>query len=450
VDELAALADAVEGDVFFPDSAGYGSVRAPAFAQYAAVRPELIVRCRTPADIVEAIAFTRRNRIDLAVRAGGHSFAGRSSTRGLLVDVSPMNQVILEDGIATIGAGALLGEIYDCLEAEGRTIAAGACPTVGIAGLALGGGLGILGRTYGLTADQLLEAEIVLVDGRVVVCNANEYDDLFWALRGAGGEGLGVVTRFAFKTVPADPLTCFLLRWPYTQATTLIDAWQSWAPQAPDELAASLLLNASADVGQAAVVTLFGAMIAERDETETAIDELVVRAGAEPSSSTLEHLPSGAAKRYLAENAPGAEPSIAAAAPFMFSRSEFFRRAIPREASKALVEHLVKDRMAGQARELDFTPWGGAYNRVAADATAFVHRAERFLLKHAVVLDDDAGSDDLATARRWLEQSWQAVHPWGSGGVFPNFADAELPDPARAYFGANGDRLARTRAKFAV
>jgi FAD/FMN-containing dehydrogenase len=450
VDELAALADAIEGDLLLPDSPGYGIVRAPAFAQYAAVTPELVVRCKTPADIVEAIAFARRRRLELAVRAGGHSFAGRSSTRGLLVDVSPMNQVILEDGIATIGAGALLGEIYDRLEADGRTIAAGACPTVGVAGLTLGGGLGSLGRTYGLTADQLLEAEIVLADGRVVVSNEHERDDLFWALRGAGSEGFGVVTSFVFKTVPAHPLTCFLLRWPYTQATALIDAWQSWAPEAPDELAASLLLNASADVSEAPLVTVFGAMIAEDDETETALDELVVRADAEPSSSTFEHLPSGAAKRYLAEHAPGAEQSMVTTAPFMFSKSEFFRRAIPREAVKALVEHFVKDRTAGQARELDFTPWGGAYNRVEAAATAFAHRSERFLLKHAVLLDDDAEPDDQATARAWLEQSWKLVHPWGSGAVFPNFADAELADPARAYFGANRERVARIRAEFAV
>lgn len=448
--EITALADAIAGETVLPDSPEYASVHTPAFAQYAAVRPELVVRCETARDVAEAIAFSRRHGLDLAVRAGGHCFAGRSSTRGLLIDLSPLDQVLLADGIATIGAGARLGEIYDRLESEGRTIAAGACPSVGIAGLTLGGGLGIIGRTYGLTCDQLLDAEVVLGDGRVVVCNAREHDDLFWALRGAGAEGFGVVTRFTFRTVRARHLTCFRLHWSYAYAETLLDAWQSWAPDAPDELAASLLLNAPADSDKPPFVTLFGAMMADEDETAEVVEELIARADAEPISSAREYLPSGAAKRYLAEHAPGAEQSGPAPAPFMFSKSDFFRDQLPREATTSLVEHFASDRAPGQARELDFTPWGGAYNRVDPAATAFVHRNERFLLKHAAILDGDAGADEQSQARSWLEHSWKLVHPLGSGGVFPNFADLELADPALAYFGANRDRVAEIKARFSL
>ena len=132
------------------------------------MRPREHVLCRTPADVAEALALSRTSGLALAVRSGGHCFAGRSSTEGVLVDVGPMDSVSVGDGTVTVGAGALLEAIYDALASHARTIAAGCGPTVGIAGLALGGGLGILGRTHGLTCDQLVSARAVLADGRVV------------------------------------------------------------------------------------------------------------------------------------------------------------------------------------------------------------------------------------------------------------------------------------------
>ena len=445
--DFTALDAAIEGRVILPDSAEYESLRRPAWAQYAEVRPELVVRCKAPADVAQALDFARRSGLEAAVRGGGHCFAGRSTTRGLLVDLSPMSAVTLSDQVATVGAGALLGEVYDELEVQGRTIAAGACPSVGVAGLTLGGGLGILGRRHGLTSDQLVAAELVLGDGRIVVCDTERHTDLFWALRGAGAEGFGVVTSLAFRTVPADNLTCFQLVWPYSDAAALLDVWQSWAPPAPDELAASLLLNAPADRDRPLVVTLFGASSATEEETGHLLDELVVRAGAEPVSASLDQRASGAARRYLTEHAPGAEPSDAGqAASLAFSKSEFFRRPLPREAITALVDNLATHRVSGQARELDFTPWGGAYNRASPQASAFVHRDELFLLKHTVALPAGASTDAQEVARRWLARSWALVRRFGSGGVFPNFPDPDLSEAGRAYYGANQDRLVEIAA----
>jgi FAD/FMN-containing dehydrogenase len=391
--------------------------------------------------------------METAVRSGGHCFAGRSSTRGILIDVSLMRGVSVADGIATVGAGAQLGEVYDRVEPLGVTIAAGACPSVGIAGLTLGGGLGILGRKYGLTSDQLVRAEVVLADGRVLECDENRDADLFWALRGAGGGQFGVVTSFAFRTVPADEVTCFKLVWPYAQAAALIEVWQSWAPSVPDELAASLLVNAWAD-REPPVVTLFGAMLGDESESAGLLDELIVRVGVDPASAALDQLSHGAAKRYLAEHAPGAERHDGTlAAPvsnpsLVFSKSEFFRRPLPPEAIAALVNAFSAGRVSGQARELDFTPWGGAYNRMRSEATAFVHRGERFLLKHAVALEGDASERERDGGRTWLARSWALVHEWGSGGVFPNFPDLDLAGRTRAYHGANYERLTRIKAAY--
>jgi berberine-like enzyme len=174
------------------------------------------------------------------------------------------------------------------------------------------------------------------------------------------------------------------------------------------------------------------------------LDELVGRAGADPASSSLEHMPYRESKCYLAEHGPGEDHPGG----HPYSKSEYFRRPLPHEAVAKLIDHLSRDRLPGQSRELDFTPWGGAYNRVPEDATAFAHRNELFLLKHAVVVDPDTSGAELEAARTWLTRSWESVHPWGSGGVYPNFPDLDLEDLSPAYYGTNHNRLLRVKAGY--
>jgi FAD/FMN-containing dehydrogenase len=393
-----------------------------ALPRFRDIRPQAVAACETPEDVAAALAQARRAGLPVAVRGGGHCFAGRSSTEGLLIDVSPMRAVRVGDGTASIGAGAVLGDVYDALDAQGLTIAGGCGPEVGIAGLTLGGGLGILGRRHGLTCDQLASAEVVLADGRVVECDERRESDLFWALRGAGGGQFGVVCRFELRTLPAPRVTTLDLVWPLTHAADAIAAWQDWAPDAPDDVAASLVIGRE--------VHLFGAMAPERG-----LDGFVARVGAEPSSVALRELPYREAKRHLAEHGPAEGPEGD-----LYTKSEFFRRPLPADAIAALVEHLD-----GSAGVLDFSPWAGAYNRVAVDATAFPHRRERFVLKHDVVVPDP---DDAPAARDWLARSWAIVHPYGAGGVYANFPDPELEDPLRAYHGDNLDRLRRVKTAY--
>src|SRR5262249_29584404 len=155
----------------------------------------------------------------------------------------PMRSVSLAGGLATTGAGIRLGELYDALEGKGVTIPAGTCPSVGIAGLTLGGGLGTLGRMFGLTSDHLESAEVVLANGEVIECDAFRSPDLFWALRGGGAGSFGVVTRLQFRTRPALPATNFRITWAAGDPDSLIRAWQQWAPHAPDEFYAALVLS---------------------------------------------------------------------------------------------------------------------------------------------------------------------------------------------------------------
>ncbi|HTE61291.1 MAG TPA: FAD-binding oxidoreductase [Solirubrobacteraceae bacterium] len=439
------LQAAIAGEVILPGTPAYESARKPAIARFHDVRPAAVVRCTAASDVAEALAFARRFGLPIAARSGGHCFAGRSSTDGVVIDVGPLRSVSMDGGVATVGAGARLGDVYDALAEQGRTIAAGCGPEVGIAGLTLGGGLGLLGRAHGLTSDQLLAAEVVLADGRVVVCDEQHDEELFWALRGAGGGSFGVVTSFDFRTLRVPAATSFHLVWPLADAAVVVDAWQDWAPVAPDRLAASVLVTAAAAADQPPVVHVFGAMVGGEEETAELLGELHARVRVDPASERRVHLPYRETKGYLAEHGPGDD---GVAEPHPYSKSEYFRRPLPTGAIAALVRHVADGRVPGQARELDFSPWGGAYNRVPADATAFVHRDERFLLKHAVTVDAGASSAEREAARGWLARSWQLAHPWGTGRAYQNFPDPDLDDAGAAYYGTNHERLLRAKARY--
>jgi FAD binding domain len=310
-------------------------------ARFENVRPEAVVLCKTPADVSATIAFARRIGLQVAIRSGGDSAAGHSSTEGIVVDVTPMSTVSAKDGVATVGAGVRLGDLYDALQEHGLTIPAGCGHAVGIAGLTLGGGIGILGRKYGLTCDHLLRAQIVLADGRIVESDERQHGDLFWALRGAGGGNFGVVMSFVFRTVPALPATVFHLVWPLDHAAALVEAWQACAPTAHGGLDAALRLITPGDRERGPQVDLVGAAVGSEADAAEFIADLTARVGTEPAQAWRQQLPYREAKRCLDEIGS-----------------------------------------VGDQREIDFLPWGGAYNQVRPDATAFPHRDELFLVQH--------------------------------------------------------------------
>ena len=414
------------GDVLVPGAPGYESARTAAVPRLDHPRPRAIVRCHGEPDIAAALAFACESGAPVAVRSGGHCFAGRSSTDGVLIDVTPMSTVAVADGVATVGAGTRLADLYDALDAHGLTIPAGCGPTVGISGLTLGGGIGVLGRTYGLTCDRLVGARVVLADGRSVDCDVHRHGDLFWALRGAGGGQFGVVTTLAFDPVPAPAATAFHLVWPVGAAADLVSAWTDWAPDAPDELDATLRLTAAGEPGSPIVPNLVGLCLGGESETADLLRAVIVGAGREPASASYRHLPFRAAKQALVGLGSVEDGDAdAGGAGLPFNRSEFFRASLPTDAVAALVQGLGEGRRPGEERQLTFMPWGGAYNRVAADDTAFAHRDERYLLDHVVVTDDPGAFE---AGQRWVRRSWSIAHRWGSGRVYPNFPDPDLSD----------------------
>jgi FAD/FMN-containing dehydrogenase len=406
----------LDGELLTPDAPGYDIARIPAMPRFREIRPQAIARCGSTRDVARTMCFARDTGTQVVPRGGGHCFAGRSSTEGILLDLGRLDHITVDaDGRATIGAGARLARVYDVLHEHGRTIPAGCGPTVGIAGLTLGGGLGLLGRRHGLTCDAMVGARIVLADGRCVDCSADSEPELFWALRGAGGGQFGVVTSLVFATVPEPVATRFELRWPQTAAADVIAAWQDWAPDAPDDITANLTVIA--EPGEPLRVVVFGAALRDASallrEFPLPLADMDVRDG----------LPIRDLKRSFAD--PDG-PALTT------SRSEFFDRSVP-------AAELLTELLAGPdgRRELNFTAMGGAYDLVAPNATAFAHRGRRFLLEHV-------GAGDTS----WVDRSWAIAHEYGTGGVYPNFPDPRLEGWAQAYHGANLDRLVAAKKKY--
>jgi FAD/FMN-containing dehydrogenase len=451
--DWAGLRERLSGDLVLPRSDGYESARKPFIARFDSIEPQAIARCSTAEDVVAVITFAGRCGLEVAPRSGGHCLAGYSSTRGVVIDVSAMDAVTVADGVVRVGAGVRTGQLCDRLCAHGLAIPMGTCPSVGIAGLTLGGGIGVLGRAYGLTLDHLLAAQLVLADGRVLECDEHHDPDLFWALRGAGGRNFGVVTSFTFAPRPANALANFRLVWAFRHAAAVIFAWQSWAPGGPDELSADLVLTAN-NSSSDPTVEVYGALIGSERDARGLLNEFTAQVRATPESLVCRRLSYRDTCIYQAELSVAYDQhENSTSGPvrrqgYRLTKSELFARPLPTEAIAALVDTFDAGRAPGQSRSVGFAPWGGAYNRRSPTATAFAHRDELLSVEHIVIVDPAAPDADKHAAHTWVTRSWESIRRWGSGRVYPCFPDAELADWGRAYYGDNYARLRAIKATY--
>jgi hypothetical protein len=245
-------------------------------------------------------------------------------------------------------------------------------------------------------------------------------------------------------------MTTFHLTWSFAKAAPVAQAWLGWTPSAPDEIAASLDIRAGANL-EAAQVELFGTMIGGRADAEVFLAKLVARATADPTDSLVEELSYRNMLRHWGERShtrledPRAQPE---SRPFEFIKSEFFDRPLRDESLAALLANLVDEADDSQYREVDFSPWGGAYNRTAPDATAFPHRNASYWLKHTARIDQPTSTSAESAAHVWVNRSWAAVHGDGTGRVFPNFADPDLEDWGSGYYGSNYRRLVELKGRY--
>jgi FAD/FMN-containing dehydrogenase len=271
-----------------------------------------------------------------------------------------------------------------------------------------------------LTCDSLVGAQVVLADGRVLYCDADHEPDLYWALRGGGGK-IGVVTSFVFTSVAEPRVTAFEARWPEGEAGSVITSWQAWAPDAPDDITANLTV--SAEPGHPLQVVVSGTAMRDAGATLSQLNQLTAGAGSCSELQVREGWWLADLKQAVARPDPREDD------PDARGRSELFSTALPTTVVATLLEVMATGRPRG-SRRLTFTALGGAYSRIAADETAYAHRTQRFVLEHVAQESDG-----------WVDRSWAIAHPHGTGGVYPNFPDPRLDDPAHAYHGANLARL---------
>jgi FAD/FMN-containing dehydrogenase len=444
-----------------PGQPGYHTARLLFDPRFDDLRPAGVAYCATPADVALCLSFVHKFGLPVAARSGGHSYGGWSGTTGLVVDVTRMNSFQLGPGgqSVTVGTGTHLIDLYHKLAGHGLAVPGGSCPTVGVAGLTLGGGVGVVGRAFGLSCDNLEAMQIVTADGSVLGIDASHHADLFWACRGGGGGNFGVATSFTFRTHQVSSLLLFFLSWPWSQAERVIASWQSWAPQAPDALWSNVHLSA-APGGSTPSIQVGGTYLGGIGGLTSLLDKLYAAVGSGPVNPFLQQMPylqamlfeagcSGTVDQcHLPWQAPGGQLTRQPS----YAKSDFFTVKLPGAGIRALLAGVaaltgVPGASSG-AGGVALDAFGGALNRVAPDATAFVHRDAQFLAQYTTEWGAGATTGQVASQHRWLRKFYASMRPYASGQCYQNYADPDLANWQQAYYGANYLRLAHVKGLY--
>jgi len=399
-----ALAQRLSGSVVLPGDRGFAEFALPNNLRYSAVRPAGIAMCKNSRDVSAAILLARENGVPLVARSGGHSYAGYSTTSGRMIDLRAMNGVSLDEktGVATIGGGALNAHVYEFFGNRNLAITHGRCPTVGVAGLALGGGIGFNMRAHGLTCDHLTASEIVLADGTIHTLSGD--DDLFWACRGAGGGNFGINTSLAFQTFEVGPITVCDLIWdkePERVFASLADALD----RAPRTLGSKLTAHApsaSAGVKVELLVQFAG--------TPAQLRELLADAYAIAAPRGVITMDG-----YWKAQAVLAEPGHAA---YYQERSRFFNQAIDHRTVAAVFDWLRKYPKTAKSAAFKIFQTGGRVNDVKTSETAFVHRESRWLGAIELYWERETPQHILLQNLTWLGGFYDALVPIAKGGAY--------------------------------
>jgi FAD/FMN-containing dehydrogenase len=434
--DWAALRKKLPGGLVLPGEDGFAAAARVYNPLFDSRRPAAVAHCRRPEDVQACVEVAAAARMPIAARSGGHSYAGYSNQdKALIVDLGPMSGVDVQGGTAVIGAGTRLIDVYAGLDAKGRCLPAGSCPTVGISGLTLGGGIGVLTRKFGLTCDRLDSARVVKADGSLVTASADSEPDLFWALRGGGGGNFGIVTSFTFRTEAAPELTVFSLRFD-GGAADVVGAWQSWVAGLPDEMWTNCVVSG----GSPPSVRVGGCFVGSTAQCE----QQLTRLGLSPSSRFVTGKSYMDAMRYFAGcSERSVEQCHPAAQGGALGRESFVASsrilAKPVSDPGALVSLL--DGRSGVDLLLDSL--GGAVSALAPDETAFPHRTA---VASAQIYAGTGPGAKAATQQ--VAEVRDGLGTLAGGLGYVNYIDPAMPDWANAYYGANLPRLREVATKY--
>jgi FAD/FMN-containing dehydrogenase len=394
--------------------------------------PAAIFQCSSTADVVAAVNFAREEGLALAVRGGGHNAAGLALVDdGLVIDLSGMRgiRVDAEKRIAYVQGGALWRDLDAATHSHGLATTGGVISSTGVGGLTLGGGLGWLMRQHGLACDNVVAVEIVTADGQVRRASATESPDLFWAVRGGGGN-FGVVTRFEFRLHPVSTLYAGMLVFPGPRAPQVLRLYREIATSAPDELSVFTALMTSPD-GQP-INAVFAAYNGPASKGEAALRPFRELG---PVADQVGEMPYPALQSMLDDGFPSGL--------HVYWRSDFLK-GLPDEALDALVDRFRA--ITSPLSALLIEQFGGAVARVPADQTAFAHRDALFNL--AIIARWLEPAAAAAAHTEWARQTSAAMRPFTSGGVYVNYLGEEGADRVKAAYGPKYEQLVAVKKTY--
>ncbi len=431
---VSDLAGRVSGTVLGPQDAGYDATRA-VHNGLIDRKPALIVRCRTTDDVVAALAFARQAGLEVSIRGGGHNVAGRAVTDGgVMIDLAEMKKITIdpEQATATAEGGVIWAELNEAAAEHGLAVTGGAISTTGIAGFTLGGGLGWLMGVHGLAADNLLAVELVAAKGEVLEVDADSYPDLFWALRGGGGN-FGIATSFTYQLHPLKMITGGLIAHPIDAAPDMLRFYRDAVADCSDELTVFAALTHAPDGSGAKIAAMAVCHAGEPDEAERELEPfktwgspLVVQVGPMPYPvmNTLldEGFPAGALSYWLSS----------------------FTGGLPDELIDIAVEAYA--RVPSPMTPMLFERFHGAVTRVPVTETAVPHRDEGWNMLIPSVWTDPADTD---TNIAWTRETFAALRPhFGTGRWLNYLGDDQAEDAIRAAYGPNYDRLVEVKRQY--
>jgi FAD/FMN-containing dehydrogenase len=437
VDDLAAR---LKGTVVRPEDAGYDEARALFNAMFDK-RPALIVRAAGVDDVVAAVNYGREHGLDIAIRGGGHNGAGLASVDdGLVIDLSLMNGVEVDaaNRTAEIQGGALFGDVDAATNAHGLATPGGIISTTGAGGLMLGGGIGNLTRKAGLSIDNILGAEVVLADGSVVTANENEHPDLYWAIRGGGGN-FGVVTKITAKLHPIDTIVGGPMFWSLDHAAEVMKWYREFILDAPEELGgffAFLRVPPAPPFREDLHLEKVAAVVWCWTGPADQADEVLAEARSQPGL-----LMDGVQPMPLPALQSAFDP-IYPAGDQWYWRADFVEE-IPDEAVE---QHVAfASTLPNWKCTMHLYPIDGAAHRVGPTDTAWGYRHANWGQVIVGVDPDPANVDEV---KGWATAYHEAVHPFTAGGAYVNMMMDEGQERVKASYGENYDRLAKIKAEY--
>ena len=426
---LAELKASFSGELIGPEDQTYEQARR-VYNSMIDKYPRLIARCTDLADVMAVVNFARDNDLLLAVRGGGHNGAGLGvCDDGIVLDLSLMNGIRVDPDTRTIRAegGCTQGAINHAGSPFGLAVPAGVVSTTGIGGLTLGGGHGYLARKYGLAIDNLLEADVVLADGRLVTASAQQNEDLFWAIRGGGGN-FGVVTSFLFQAQPVGEVTAGLMLWDFEQTAEMMRWYDQFLPAASEDLYGFFaIMNVPpiplfpVHLHNRTVCGIVWCHLGAREQAEKDLD--AVRESHPPTFEQMGPMPITALlSMFDALMPPGLQ---------WYWKGDFVT-----ELSDAAIEQHVRygSQLPTPLSIMHLYPIDGQVNRIPRDATAFSFREARYSMVIAGIDPDPASNEKMID---WAREYWDALHPYSAGGAYVNFMMDEGVDRVQATYRDN-------------